>query len=55
MEIKSSTRHAVFYAKATFEAEVAGESKRNEKIATKHRRPLLEPMRTHPMEPCVRI
>ncbi|MED6222072.1 hypothetical protein PIB30_060913 [Stylosanthes scabra] len=40
---------------AEFGAEVAGESERNEKIATKPRRPLLEPMRTHLMEPCVRI
>ncbi|MED6120917.1 hypothetical protein PIB30_025401 [Stylosanthes scabra] len=40
---------------AEFGAEVAGESERNEKIATKPRRPLLEPMRTHPMEPWVRI
>ncbi|MED6124741.1 hypothetical protein PIB30_061785 [Stylosanthes scabra] len=36
-------------------AEVAGESEKNGRIATKHRRPLLEPMRTHHMEPCVRI
>ncbi|MED6181775.1 DNA (cytosine-5-)-methyltransferase [Stylosanthes scabra] len=40
---------------AEFRAEVAGESERNERIATKPRRPLLEPMRTHHMEPCVRI
>ncbi|MED6170933.1 hypothetical protein PIB30_035898 [Stylosanthes scabra] len=32
---------------AKFGAEVAGESERNEKIATKPRRPKLEPMRTH--------
>ncbi|MED6219309.1 hypothetical protein PIB30_034652 [Stylosanthes scabra] len=41
--------------KAEFGAEVAGESERNGRIATKPRRPLLEPMRTHHMEPCVRI
>ncbi|MED6200219.1 hypothetical protein PIB30_082977 [Stylosanthes scabra] len=32
---------------ADFGAEVAGESKRNEMITTKPRRPLLDPMRTH--------
>ncbi|MED6148839.1 hypothetical protein PIB30_056811 [Stylosanthes scabra] len=32
---------------AKFIAEVAGESKRNERIASKPRRPKLEPMRTH--------
>ncbi|MED6197760.1 hypothetical protein PIB30_059637 [Stylosanthes scabra] len=32
---------------AEFRAEVAGESERNERIATKPRRPLLDQMRTH--------
>ncbi|MED6121018.1 hypothetical protein PIB30_026091 [Stylosanthes scabra] len=40
---------------AEFGTEVAGESERNERIATKPRRPLLEPMRMHHMEACVRI
>ncbi|MED6132778.1 hypothetical protein PIB30_021905 [Stylosanthes scabra] len=40
---------------AEFGAEVAGESERNEKITTKPRRPLPEPMRMDYMEPCVRI
>ncbi|MED6159735.1 hypothetical protein PIB30_044973 [Stylosanthes scabra] len=40
---------------AEFGAEVAGESERNGKIATKPRRPLLELMRTHHMEPFARI
>ncbi|MED6170264.1 hypothetical protein PIB30_029123 [Stylosanthes scabra] len=33
---------------AKFGAEVAGKSERNERIATRPRRPLLEPIRTHP-------
>ncbi|MED6224076.1 hypothetical protein PIB30_076889, partial [Stylosanthes scabra] len=32
---------------AKFGAEVAGESKKNGRIATKPRRPKLDPMRTH--------
>ncbi|MED6109093.1 hypothetical protein PIB30_030427 [Stylosanthes scabra] len=40
---------------AEFGAEVAEEGEKNGKIATKPRRPLLEPMRTHNMKPCVRI
>ncbi|MED6170877.1 hypothetical protein PIB30_035345 [Stylosanthes scabra] len=40
---------------AKFGAEVAGKSERNERIATKPRRPLLEPMHVHHMEPCVCI
>ncbi|MED6158098.1 hypothetical protein PIB30_029533 [Stylosanthes scabra] len=41
--------------RAEFGAEVAKKGEMNEKIATKPRRPLLEPMRTHQEKPCVRI
>ncbi|MED6184713.1 hypothetical protein PIB30_050143 [Stylosanthes scabra] len=40
---------------AEFGAEVVGKSERNERITTKPRRPFLNQMRTHYMEPCVRI
>ncbi|MED6193264.1 hypothetical protein PIB30_017655 [Stylosanthes scabra] len=44
-----------YIKKAKFGVEVAGKSGRNERIATKPRRSLLESMHTHHMEPCVRI
>ncbi|MED6193381.1 hypothetical protein PIB30_018910 [Stylosanthes scabra] len=40
---------------AKFGAEVAGKSEMNERITTRPRRSLLEPMRTHHMEPCICI
>ncbi|MED6170558.1 hypothetical protein PIB30_032129 [Stylosanthes scabra] len=46
-EIHPSKEEVALFAKAEFGAEVAGESERNERIATKPRRPKLEPMRTH--------
>ncbi|MED6120177.1 hypothetical protein PIB30_018576 [Stylosanthes scabra] len=41
--------------KAEFGAEVTGKSEKNERIATKPRSPLLEPMRTHYKETCLPI
>ncbi|MED6146769.1 hypothetical protein PIB30_037753, partial [Stylosanthes scabra] len=42
-------------SQAEFGAEVTGKSERNERIATKPRRPLLDPIRMQRKEPCVRI